>query len=46
MIVLLEHWHERGSLSSEENKVIAAFEKMANDIADIKEEHKRPAVRP
>jgi hypothetical protein len=45
MVVLLKHWPERAGISPEESKVIALFEKMANDIADIKEEHRRPAVR-
>ena len=46
MIVLLRHLPDRESLSPEENKVIDAFEKMANDIAGIKEKHKRQAMRP
>jgi hypothetical protein len=46
MIVLLKHLPHRASLSPEDSKAIEAFEKMANDIADIKEKHKRQAVRP
>jgi hypothetical protein len=46
MIVLLRHLPHRASLSPEDSKSIEAFEKMANDIADIKEKHKRQAVRP
>jgi hypothetical protein len=46
MIVLLRHLPHRASLSPEDSKAIEAFEKMANDIADIKEKHKRQAVRP
>ena len=46
MVVLMKHWPDRADLSKEQLDVIEAFEKMANAIADIKEEHKRPAVRP
>jgi hypothetical protein len=46
MIVLLKHLPDRESLAREERDVIKAFEKMANDIADIKEKHKLQAVRP
>jgi hypothetical protein len=46
MIVLLKHLPNRERLTRKENDVIKAFEKMANDIANIKEKHKRQAVRP
>jgi hypothetical protein len=46
LVVLLRHLPDRESLAPNESKVIEAFEKMANDIADIKEKHKRQAVRP
>ena len=46
MIVLLKHLPDRESLAREERDVIKAFEKMADDIADIKEKHKLQAVRP
>jgi hypothetical protein len=46
MIVLLRHLPDRQSLTRKESDVIKAFEKMANDIANIKEKHKRQAVRP
>jgi len=46
MIVLLKHLPDRESLAREERDVIKAFEKMANDLADIKEKHKLQAVRP
>ena len=46
MIVLLKHLPDRESLTQEERDVIKAFEKMADDIADIKEKHKLQAVRP
>jgi hypothetical protein len=34
------------NLTQEEQDAIAAFKKMANQIADIKETHKRQAMRP
>jgi hypothetical protein len=46
MIVLLRHLPDRANLAPEEREAIEAFEKMANDIANIKEKHKRQAVRP
>jgi hypothetical protein len=46
MIVLLRHLPDRANLAPEEREAFEAFEKMANDIANIKEEHKRQAVRP
>ena len=46
MIVLLRHLPDRESLTRKDSDAIKAFEKMANDIADIKEKHKRQAVRP
>jgi len=45
VIVLLRHLPHRANLAPEERKAIEAFEKMANDIANIKEKHKLPAVR-
>jgi hypothetical protein len=46
MIVLLRHLPDRANLAPEEREAIEAFEKMANDIAKIKEKHKLQAVRP
>jgi hypothetical protein len=46
MIVLLKYLPDRESLARDERDVIKAFEKMANDLADIKEKHKLQAVRP
>lgn len=46
MIVLLRHLPDRESLPQEARDAIKAFEKMANDVADIKETHKLQAVRP
>ena len=37
---------QRLHLAPEERESIEAFEKMANDIADIKQKHERQAVRP
>src|ERR1700758_5382844 len=46
LVVLLRHLPDRKNLPPEERKVIDAFDKVANDIADIKEKHKLSAVRP
>jgi hypothetical protein len=46
MIVLLKHLPDRAKLPSDERKAIAAFEAMVYEIADIKEKHKRQALRP
>jgi hypothetical protein len=46
IVVLLRHVPHREILTPEESKVIKAFEKMANDIADIKAKHQLQAVRP
>jgi len=46
MIVLLRHLADRANLAPEEREATEAFEKMANDIANIKEKHKLQAVRP
>ena len=46
MVCPLRHLRDRESLTRNESDAIKAFEKMTNDIADIKEKHKRQAVRP
>jgi hypothetical protein len=46
LIVLLRHSPDRANLAPEDGEAIEAFEKMANDIANLKEKHKRQAVRP
>jgi hypothetical protein len=46
MIVLLRHLADRANLAPEGREAIEAFEKMANDIANIKEKHKLQAARP
>jgi hypothetical protein len=45
VIVLLRHLPRRANLAPEEHEAIVAFEKMANDIANIKEKHQLQAVR-
>jgi len=44
MIVLMRHLPD-AKLTPEETGAIAAFKRMADDIAYIKETHKRPAMR-
>jgi hypothetical protein len=46
MTVLLRHLPPGAKLTQDEKTAIAAFKKMANQIADIKETHKRQAMRP
>jgi hypothetical protein len=46
MTVLLRHLPPGAKLTQDEKAAIAAFKKMANQIADIKETHKRHAMRP
>jgi hypothetical protein len=46
MAVLLRHLPPGANLNQEEQDAIAAFKKMANQIADIKETHKRRAIGP
>jgi len=43
LIVLLAHFHPR---TDEETKAIDALEEMLAKIADVKEKHSRPALRP
>jgi hypothetical protein len=44
--VLLEHLPAHAKLTPDDRKAIAAFETMANEIAGIKEKHRRHALRP
>jgi hypothetical protein len=46
LIVLLAHFHPRTPLTAEESKAIDALKEMLQKIADVKEKHKRPALRP
>src|ERR1700686_3634974 len=46
LIVLLAHFHPRKPLTADETDAIDALKKMLNEIADVKEKYKRPAIRP
>jgi hypothetical protein len=46
MIVLLKHLPQGANPTHEEKEAIHAFKKMANQIADVKETHKREVMRP
>ena len=45
-IVLIEHFHPRKPLTTDETKAIDALKAMLDKIADVKEKYKRPAIRP
>jgi len=46
LVVLLAHFHPRSPLTPEETAAISALEKMLNEVADVKQKHGRPALRP
>jgi len=46
LIVLLAHFHPRQPLTDEETDAIAALNELLEKVADVKEKHKRPALRP
>ena len=46
LIVLLAHFHPRTSLTDSETKAVDALKDMLAKIADVKEKHSRPALRP
>ncbi len=46
LIVLLAHFHPRNPLTAEETGAIEALKDMLGKIADVKEKHNRPALRP
>jgi hypothetical protein len=46
LIVLLAHFHPRQPLSESEAAAIAALKEMLNKVADVKEKHARPSLRP
>jgi hypothetical protein len=46
LIVLLKHFHPRKPLTADENGTIEALKEMLEKIADVKEKHNRPAIRP
>jgi hypothetical protein len=46
LIVLLAHFHPDETLTAKEDDAIKALKKMLNEIANVKEKYKRPAIRP
>jgi hypothetical protein len=46
LIVLLSHFHPATPLTADETEAIGALKDMLAKIADVKEKHARPAVRP
>lgn len=46
LIVLLAHFHPQKKLSKAEAAAIDALKEMLNEVADVKESHGRPALRP
>jgi hypothetical protein len=46
LAVLLAHFHPRQPLNAQEKAAINALKEMLDKIADVKERHKRAAVRP
>ena len=46
LIVLLKHFHPQEPLTEKESAAIDALNKMLQKVADVKQRHKRPALRP
>ncbi len=46
LIVLLAHFHPKTPLTSQETAAIDALKQMLDEVADIKQQHARPALRP
>ena len=46
LAVLLAHFHPRQPLNAQEKAAIDALKEMLDKIADVKERHKRAAIRP
>ena len=46
VITLLDHLPDQAALTPDDRRAIASFKKMADDIATIKQKHRRPARRP
>jgi len=46
LVVLLAHFHPRTPLTQEETEAIDALKEMLDHIADVKDKHHRPALRP
>ncbi|MGO9235275.1 MAG: hypothetical protein ACLP4V_14815 [Methylocella sp.] len=45
LIVLLKHFKPETPLSEKEHEAIKTLKKMLDEIAEVKEKHKRPALR-
>jgi len=46
LIVLLAHFHPRTPLSAEDSNAIDALKEMLAKVADVKQKHSRPVLRP
>ena len=46
LLVLFAHFHPRTPLTDQENKAVDDLKEMLAKIADVKEKHSRPALRP
>jgi hypothetical protein len=46
LLVLFAHFHPRTPLTDDETKAIDDLKEMLAKIADVKEKHSRPALRP
>jgi hypothetical protein len=46
LIVLLAHFHPQTPLTHEETAAIDALKEMLDKVADVKQKHARPALRP
>ncbi|HKM88416.1 MAG TPA: hypothetical protein VJX48_07410 [Xanthobacteraceae bacterium] len=46
LIVLLAHFHPRKPLTDDETEAIEALKDMLEKVANVKEKHNRPALRP
>jgi hypothetical protein len=46
LLVLLAHFHPETPLTPDETAAINALKKMLDEVADVKQKHARPALRP
>jgi hypothetical protein len=46
LLVLLAHFHPKTPLTPDESAAVAALKKMLDEVADVKQKHARPALRP
>jgi uncharacterized protein YkwD len=46
LIMLLAHFHPERPLTSQESAAIDALKEMLNKVAEVKQKHARPALRP